>query len=216
MDRAVRVEPSRRRHFRRALLAGAAALAFVACSRSGLEADDWQWIDGVASPDDPDAGLPDAAQPDVPLPGTGGASSVCVPSEEVCNGVDDDCNGLVDEVAPIPCPGGGEQYCVAGSFSACPKPCETCMPGSERICFMSYCKYWAVQTCTADGKAFGKCQEQDPPPECKGVAKDKKYSKELEQCCVDNGYCCLDEFDLDQDGNEGEMIGNCEEVLCTP
>jgi len=90
------------------------------------------------------------------------------------------------------------------------------MPGSERICFLSYCKYWAVQTCTADGKAFGKCKELDPPSECSGVAKDKKYSKELEQCCLDNGYCCLDEFDLDNDGNDGEMIGNCEEVLCKP
>lgn len=208
----MRVEPSRRRR-RGAALVGALAVGLVAasCGRSGLDAEDLDWQGGTQKPPGPDAALPDSA-----APGTGGAASSCIPTEETCNGADDDCDGLTDEVPPIPCENGGEQYCVAGSFSACPKPCETCMPGAERICFLSYCKYWAVQTCTADGKSFGKCHEQDPPPECKSVAKNEKYSKALEQCCLDNGYCCLDEFDLDGDGDEGEMLGDCEEVLCEP
>jgi hypothetical protein len=100
-------------------------------------------------------------------------------------------------------------------MSQCPRRCDVCIPGSERVCFLSYCKFWASQSCTADGRSFGGCREQDPPPECRKIASDKQYSRELEQCCVDNGYCCLDEFDLDRDGDRGEMIGNCEEILCS-
>ena len=138
----------------------------------------------------------------------------CVPSEEVCNGVDDDCDGDVDEVPSIPCPGGGERYCVAGRMSKCPQRCETCIPGSERICQLSYCLYWGVQTCAADGRSFGVCREAEPPPECKEIAEKEQKSAELEQCCLDAGYCCLDLFDLDHDNNTNEMLGECEEVVC--
>jgi hypothetical protein len=185
-----------------------ALLCFAAaCGRSGLDAEDYEWIDGQYGPD---AGL--AGGPGVP----DAAPTVCIPSDETCNGKDDDCDGQVDEVPPIPCAEGGAQYCVGGAYSACPERCEACMPGSERVCFLSYCKYWGVQICTADGKSFGKCKEEDPPPECHKIAKEEKYSKALEQCCVDNGYCCRDTFDLDGDGNTGEMLGDCEEVLCKP
>lgn len=184
----------------------------LACSRSGLDVEDYEWIDGQERP--PDAGASGGA---AGLPGKpDGQASVCVPSEESCNGADDDCDGKVDELPPIACPGGGEQYCVSGAWSSCPKPCEVCMPGAERVCFNSYCKYWGEQTCTADGKSWGKCKEADPPPECHAIAKDKKYSPELEQCCLDNGYCCRDTFDLDDDGNSSEMLGDCEDILCKP
>src|SRR5262249_42252651 len=125
----------------------------------------------------------------------------CVPHDETCNGIDDDCNGEVDDgIAPIPCPGGGERYCVAGRFSECPTRCETCIPGSERVCFLSYCTYWAAQTCTADGRSWGVCRERHVPSECSGVATKNKDSPELEQCCIDKGYCCRDEYDLNHDG----------------
>jgi hypothetical protein len=142
---------------------------------------------------------------------------VCIPTAEVCNGIDDDCNGRIDDgLAPIPCPGGGARYCVAGRMSACPERCEVCIPGSQIVCFNSYCLYWGVQTCAADGKGFGPCREERPPPECAGIARDNMDSPELERCCVDHGYCCIDRHDLDGDGNRGELLGACGGVLCAP
>jgi hypothetical protein len=188
----------------RLVFVGAMLLA-LACSRTGIGLDEGEldadpWLD------------PDAALPQL----DGGAPSTCTVSEEICNGKDDDCDGQIDEVPPIPCEGGGQRFCVAGTWSQCPKRCDTCMPGTQRICFLSYCKYWAVQTCAADGKSFGKCREDDAPPECAKIADKQQYSAALEQCCLDNGYCCLDEFDLDNDGNTNEMLGNCAELSCEP
>ncbi len=140
----------------------------------------------------------------------------CVPSEETCNGVDDDCNGRVDDAPALACADGGFQYCVAGKMSDCPKRCEACLPGSERVCQISYCTYWGVESCAADGKAFSFCKEQRVPRECRDVALRFQDSPELEQCCIDNGYCCLDSHDLDRDGDSGEMVGRCDEVMCKP
>jgi hypothetical protein len=156
---------------------------------------------------------PDAVPPPVPEPVTPG----CQPRAEVCNGADDDCDGKVDEdLAPIPCPNGGSRYCVAGRTSECPRVCDVCRPGSRRICFISYCTYWGHQTCASDGRSFGLCREAPVPPECDSIASAKKKSPELERCCIDNGYCCLDEFDLDGDGDRTEMLGRCGAVTCPP
>jgi hypothetical protein len=141
----------------------------------------------------------------------------CTPrGDETCNGVDDDCDGKVDEdLAAQPCPGGGSRYCIAGRMSECPRRCETCVPGSRRVCQVPFCTNWGVQVCAGDGRSFGICHEIPVPAECAGVAKEKKRSPELEQCCIDRGYCCLDEFDLDRDGDRSEMLGRCEAVACT-
>jgi hypothetical protein len=79
---------------------------------------------------------------------------------------------------------------------------------------VSFCTYWGVEDCAADGRSFGACKEAPVPDACKGVADAKKRSRELEQCCLDRGYCCLDEFDLDGDGDFTEMLGRCEGLLC--
>jgi hypothetical protein len=149
-----------------------------------------------------------------PPTGAGGsANNGCVPAPEQCNGRDDDCNGRVDEVSPVPCPGGGFSYCVGGRQSACPSRCEVCVPGSERICFVSFCTFWGVQTCTADGRSFGACREERVPSECAGVGSARNLGA-LERCCLDHGYCCVDSEDLDHDGNRAEMLGACGDVQC--
>ncbi|MDX2050986.1 MAG: hypothetical protein SFV15_01255 [Polyangiaceae bacterium] len=152
----------------------------------------------------------------VPTPSASAPSPIpCVPEAESCNGLDDDCNGRVDDVPPLACSEGGFQYCVNGQMSDCPRRCEQCLPGSERVCQISYCTYWGVESCAADGKAFSFCKEQRVPRECREVAERFHDSPELEQCCIDNGYCCLDSHDLDKDGDTGEMMGRCEDVMCS-
>jgi hypothetical protein len=140
--------------------------------------------------------------------------SVCQPRDESCNGRDDDCNGAVDDLAAQPCEGGGFRFCVAGRMSECPRRCEVCVPGSVRMCQNPYCTFWGEQECAADGQGFGNCREADPPPECEAIARKHQQSPELEQCCLDNGYCCEDEHDLDNDGNRREMLGACEDIAC--
>jgi hypothetical protein len=193
-----------------------AVVCILGCARTGLDAD------GIEEPGDDAGSIPVPAREasiEAPSPITSPEASAgpCVPSPEVCNGVDDDCNGLVDDgLAPIPCPGGGARYCVAGRMSACPVRCEACIPGSQVVCFNSYCLYWGTKTCAADGKGFGPCREQHPPPECAGVASDKMDSPELERCCIDHGYCCIDRHDLDGDGDSNELVGACGGVSCGP
>jgi hypothetical protein len=156
----------------------------------------------------PDLPAADAAPP-ISTPG-------CAPTAEICNGVDDDCDGVVDDdIPPIPCPGGGFRYCMGGQTSDCPTRCAVCVTGGQRVCFISYCTYWGRQTCAADGQSWSPCVEQKPvPAACAKVAADRKHARETEQCCIDNGFCCLDEFDLDGDGDKSDLIGRCEDVLC--
>jgi hypothetical protein len=122
----------------------------------------------------------------------------------------DPCAGM----PPVPCPGGGYQYCANGHYGECPKLCGLCVPGSTRVCFMTYCWRWGTQTCAADGLSFGFCQEHAPPSQCSSIAGEYGASPELEQCCIDNGYCCEDRFDLNGDGNTGDQIGRCTATSC--
>jgi hypothetical protein len=90
-----------------------------------------------------------------------------------------------------------------------------CIPGQERVCFVSFCYFWGTQTCQGDGRSFGNCNEATrPPPGCEGVAKKHHNSPQLEQCCIDQGYCCLDQHDLDNDGDRTDHLGACEDVVC--
>ena len=196
----------------------------MACSRTGLD------VEGFDDPADRDIDVrtfTDVAEETRPRPVTDAASDGltaaegstdprCVPAEEVCNGVDDDCNGQIDEnIVPIPCPSGGFRYCVGGRPSACPTRCEVCIPGSQRVCLLSYCLYWGTQTCASDGRSFGPCREQRPPTN-DATARAHGASPELERCCLEHGYCCLDAYDLDGDGNRGDVVGACAGVSCEP
>jgi hypothetical protein len=141
---------------------------------------------------------------------------MCQPQPEICNGVDDDCNGKIDDgLPPIPCPNGGERYCVSGAYSECPRRCEVCVPGSQRECFTSFCTFWGTQTCASDGRSFGPCKESKGPAECQAITDMAKRSPELEKCCIAQGLCCRDDFDLDGDSTT-EMLGRCDSVTCGP
>jgi hypothetical protein len=160
------------------------------------------------------SGAPVAQAGQTTAPAPSDNPSRCEPSPEACNGRDDDCNGSIDDLPAEACAGGGFRLCVAGRMSECPRRCDVCVPGSVRMCQNSFCTFWGEQQCAADGQGFGRCRETDPPPECAGIARQHQDSVELEQCCLDNGYCCLDEHDLDNDGNRGEMLGACGDVTC--
>jgi hypothetical protein len=217
-------------------IAAVLLLCAAACARTGLSAGDLG--DGDLGAGDAssggsatsgDAGKPNGGAPVIdPLPTSGrspvqmgGTSSLpiseptaCVPSTEACNGRDDDCNGAVDDVPAEACPGGGFRYCVAARLSECPRRCDVCVAGSVRICQNPFCSFWGEQECAADGQGFGHCREAQPPPECRAIARKFENSKELERCCLENGYCCLDQYDIDGDGDRGEMLGACGDIAC--
>lgn len=179
-----------------------------ACSRTGLRSSPDRDAEPVA------VGLDASAGRDAGL-----ELDACEPEAERCDGVDNDCNGQIDDgLAPEPCEGGATfRFCVGGLLSACPRVCAVCRPGATRVCFPSYCTRWGEQECVADGLGWDSCSEQPAPLECQGeddtwdAADD---SPSAEQCCIDRGDCCVDHWDMDGDGDTSESMGDCEEVTC--
>ena len=202
-------------------------VAVFACGRTELDPFGAQPIvvrdAGVLVEHPPDL-LPDLL-PDLPADHLDALADVaiehapaCVPQTETCNGKDDDCDGVVDEdQPPIVCPAGGERYCAAGTYSECPRRCDVCRPGSTRTCFTSFCTFWGSQSCATDGRSWSSCAEEHTvPAECEDVAEKMMRSPELEMCCLMAGHCCVDAFDLDNDGDRSEQLGRCDTVTCDP
>jgi hypothetical protein len=132
--------------------------------------------------------------------------SVYPGAREICNGVDDDCNGEVDEDLVEACEDYGRRTCRDGRWTEC-ADCTVCIPGSMRYCDTpTYCS-WGVQYCRDDGDGWGECLEGSPPPGCSG------WGFELD-CCMSVGACCQDYFDYDGDGDYNDNIGACEDAAC--
>ncbi|RMH42294.1 MAG: VWA domain-containing protein [Deltaproteobacteria bacterium] len=120
--------------------------------------------DGAIDEDDPSAGSP-CGTTDVGVCNFGvlvcvGGNLVCVgaiePGVEICNGLDDDCDGEPDDAAPCPgqtsCVGGGCRIPCAGGEFDCP-PGLTCVddPAGGRVCLPDPCAACGPgQVCAGD------------------------------------------------------------------
>ncbi len=146
--------------------------------------------------------------------GSGNANRTCVPGTEVCNNLDDDCDGFVDEdeagmQLTKDCSNGcgpGIQVCVNGAFNACdaPQPQTEVCNGKDDDCdgFVDNgfdCALGDTQKCGSD---VGECRQGTQQCEagcqwgaCTGGVEpqDEKCEGSKDEDCdgtVDNGCGC--------------------------
>ncbi len=141
------------------------------------------------------------------------------PGEEVCNGLDDDCDGVADDLAACPVDG---QVCHEG---ACVEACA----GGEFPCPTGYvCETLSDVTPPGDYCVSNPCNGVT----CEAGSYCDSTTGECVDLCADvscrtgeecrNGFC-LDCFDLPSKCMPGELciadddgVGQCEDNLCDP
>ena len=134
----------------------------------------------------PDMALPDMALPDMALPDMAPPDGPpgCVPVEEVCNGVDDDCDEAVDESDPelgMPCDSGEPGPCDEGQW-LCHDGERVCPPVREPV----------AEVCdTVDNDCDGETDEGLPemPVPCDS-GEPGACAAGLE-ACVDGDFVCV-------------------------
>lgn len=95
--------------------------------------------------------------------------------------------------------------------------CEGCVctPGSWRYSVDDggYGSLWAIPYCNEDGSGWGRTYEIPAIPEpCDLI--DHWYSPPAQECCIEQGWCCQDMWDMDSDGDIWESLGRCPDPIC--
>jgi hypothetical protein len=149
----------------------------------------------------PDASVPDAApSPDAaPQPDVAPEPDACVPSAEVCDGVDNDCNGVTDDNnAFLSCARGscvnGACGCPAESPLACPD--HSCVDGQTNTFNCGACGVHCSGDCIA-GVCEG-CPADHPaqcgstvPAACRDLSSDPQNCGGCFARCPDNTPRCV-------------------------
>ena len=110
--------------------------------------------------------------------GASGGECACAPNPEVCDGVDNDCDGEDDEGLP---------GCACAPLLQV--PCYDGPPGTEGV---GLCD-GGMKICAVDGSGFGPCVGQvTPQPEVCPGGEDEDCNGEVDDCCGPGG-CCVSE-----------------------
>lgn len=144
-----------------------------------------------------------------------------LPRDETCNGVDDDCNGEVDDIVADACDSGLPGACMAGTL--------TCIPGGGERCVADVMPSEEIPCNLIDDDCDGQTDEFDEPTCYPDGESGCDAGTCVGQCllgrkqCADGAEVCSDavtpvvEDDTLCDGSDNDCDGSIdEECSCTP